>query len=206
MLDILTIFENLSYAGIFLLLMLVNMSPILMPPTWIILGSFYILNDSYSPIALAIVGATGATAGRAFLLQGSSYFRRFIGEERKTSLDKLGLYLQSKPLGFFITSLLFAATPLPSNFLFIGYGLMKARNFQIFCGFWIGRSISYFVMIKFSTIVLMPFVKLFEDRLWGMILIDGIGILVFLFFTCVNWNLLLSERKLKFVRPKLWKL
>ena len=182
------------------------MSPILMPPTWIILGSFYILNDSYSPIVLALVGATGATAGRAFLLQSTLYFRRFMGEERKTSLDKLGLYLQSKPLGFFITSLLFAATPLPSNFLFIGYGLMKARNFQIFCGFWIGRSISYFIMITFSTIVLMPFVKLFEDRLWGMILIDGVTLIALLLFTCVNWNLLLSERKLKFVRPKLWKL
>ena len=205
MLDILAIFEHLSYVGIFLLLMLVNMSSILMPPTWIILGSFYILNDSYSPIVLALVGATGATAGRAFLLQSTLYFRRFMGEERKTSLDKLSTYLQSKPLGFFITSLLFAATPLPSNFLFIGYGLMKARNFQIFCGFWIGRSISYFIMITFSTIVLMPFVKLFEDRLWGMILIDGVTLIALLLFTCVNWNLLLSERKLKFVRPKLWK-
>ena len=32
-----------SYAGIFLLLIGVNAAPLLMPPTWIILSSFFVL-------------------------------------------------------------------------------------------------------------------------------------------------------------------
>ncbi|MBM3904900.1 MAG: hypothetical protein FJ357_07175 [Thaumarchaeota archaeon] len=204
--DILTVFEQFSYVGIFLLLVIVNIAPVLMPPTWLILASFYVLDETYSPVVLALVGATGATAGRVLLLHGSSYFRRFMGEERRSSLDKINTYLKSKRLGFFAASFLFAATPLPSNFLFISYGLMKARTVQIYIGFWAGRTISYYVMISISKIVLTPFVQLFTERIWGILLADGIGVAMLVFFASINWSLLISERKLKFVKPKFWKL
>lgn len=204
--EIFTIFAQLSYVGIFLLLVLVNVAPILMPPTWLILASFYMLDDTYSPIVLALVGASGATAGRFLLSYGSTFFRRFMSEERKSSLDKIGTYLRSKRLGFFAASFLFAATPLPSNFLFISYGLMKAKTTQIYAGFWLGRAISYYVMISISKIVLIPFTDLFAERIWGIILVDGITIAMLVFFACINWNLLISERKFQFVKPKIWRL
>jgi len=200
------VFSQLSYVGIFLLLVLVNVAPILMPPTWLILASFYLLDNTYSPIFLALVGATGATAGRASLLHGSVYFRRFMSDERKSSLDKIGNYLKSKRLGFFTASFLFAATPLPSNFLFISYGLMKTKTAQIYAGFWLGRAISYYVMISISKIVLTPFVQMFTERIWGIVLVDAITVAMLVFFACVNWNLLISDKKLRFVTPKLWKL
>ena len=50
-----------SYLGIFFLLILVNAAPLLMPPTWIILASFYAIDSSFDPLILALVGATGAT-------------------------------------------------------------------------------------------------------------------------------------------------
>mgnify|MGYP003345393455 FL=1 len=204
--EIFTVFAQLSYAGIFLLLVLVNLAPILMPPTWLILASFYVLDDTQNPILLALIGASGATAGRFLLLYGSGLFRRFMSDERKSGLDKIGAYLQSKRFGFFTASFLFAATPLPSNFLFITYGLMRAKTAQIYVGFWLGRAMSYYVMISISKIVLTPFTKLFTERLWGIVMIDGITVGMLIFFACINWNLLISEKKLQFVKPKIWKL
>lgn len=206
MADVLAVFAGLSYFGVILLLFLVNVAPVLMPPTWLILASFYVLDDSLNPLSLAIAGATGATAGRFLLLYASSYFRRFMNQERRSSLEKITNYLKSKRFGFFLVTFLFAATPMPSNMLFIGYGLMKAKTLQIYIGFWLGRVLSYFVMISISKIVLMPFAKLFEDRLLGIIVADVLSVAVLAFFASINWNVLITEKKLQFVKPKPWRL
>ena len=205
MLDIFEIFGEYSYFGIFLILIGVNASPILMPPSWIILTSFYLLDPTLNVILLAVVGATGATIGRFFLKKISGYFRRFATEEQKSNLDIIGDYLNNKKYGYVIASFLFGATPLPSNMLFITYGLMRAKSIGIYIGFWFGRIISYIVMIYFGNAVLTPFLEIFEDRLTGILLIDGIGIGVIVIFASINWTILITQRKIKFVKPKLWR-
>ena len=70
-----------------------NLAPILMPPTWIVLVSFHALDPTLNPIVLAAVGATGAMIGRFVLLKATSYFSRFMGVERRSSLDKIQNYL-----------------------------------------------------------------------------------------------------------------
>ena len=72
--DIFEIFGEYSYFGIFLVLIGVNASPILMPPSWIVLTSFYLLDPSLNVVILAMVGATGATIGRFFLKKISGLF------------------------------------------------------------------------------------------------------------------------------------
>ena len=59
-----------------------------------------------SIIYLALVGATGATAGR-FILRISGQFRKFVQGEQKSNLDYISSYE--------LASFLFSATPLPSN-------------------------------------------------------------------------------------------
>ena len=205
MLDIFEIFGQYSYFGIFLILIGVNASPILMPPSWIILTSFYLLDPTLNVILLAVVGATGATIGRFFLKKISGYFRRFVAEEQKANLDIIGDYLNNKKYGYVIASFLFGATPLPSNMLFITYGLMRAKSIGIYIGFWFGRIISYIVMIYFGNAVLTPFLEIFEDRLTGILLIDGVGIGLIFLFASINWTILITQRKIKFVKPKLWR-
>jgi len=195
-----------SYLGIFFLLILVNAAPLLMPPTWIILASFYAIDSSYDPLVLALVGATGATLGRFILKQVSSIFRRFVQKEQKSNLDAVGNFLNKKKFGYIITSFLFAATPLPSNMLFVTYGLLKAKSIGLYVGFWAGRVASYYLMISISNIVLTPFVELFEERYIGILIADGLGISVIIFFTCINWTLLLTQRKFKLTKPKIWRL
>jgi len=205
MLDIFEILSEYSYFGILLILIGVNAAPILMPPSWIILTSFHLLDPTLNIVLLAMVGATGATIGRFILKKFSGYFRRFVGEEQKSNLDIIGNYLNQKKYGYLIASFLFAATPLPSNMLFITYGLMRAKSLGIYVGFWFGRTISYIIMIYFGNAVLTPILEIFEDRLTAILLIDGVGIGMIVVFASVNWTLLITKKKLKFVKPKIWR-
>ena len=205
MTDIFDTIVEYSYLGIFLLLIGINAAPILMPPTWIVLSSFFALDSSLDPLLLALVGATGATIGRLVLKNLSSFFRRFVGKEQKSNLDSIGNFLNRKKFGYVLTSFLFAATPLPSNMLFVAYGMMKAKSIGLYFGFWLGRVLSYYIMITISSVVLTPFLELFEDKIIGILVADIVGIGVVVVFTCINWQTLLLERKLQFVRPKLWK-
>ena len=205
MVDIFDTIVEYSYLGIFLLLIGINAAPILMPPTWIVLSSFFALDSSLDPLLLALVGATGATIGRLILKNLSGFFRRFVGKEQKSNLDAIGNFLNRKKFGYVLTSFLFAATPLPSNMLFVAYGMMRAKSIGLYFGFWVGRLLSYYIMITISSVVLTPFLELFEDKIIGILVADIVGIGVVVIFTCINWKTLLLERKLQFVRPKLWK-
>jgi len=89
--------------------------------------------------------------------------------------------------------------------LFITYGLMRAKSIGIYIGFWFGRVFSYIIMIYFGNAVISPFLEIFEDRLTGILLIDGVGIGVVILFASINWTVLITQRKIKFVKPKLWR-
>ena len=205
MVDIFDTIVEYSYFGIFLLLIGINAAPILMPPTWIVLSSFFALDSSLDPLLLALVGATGATIGRLILKNLSGFFRRFVGKEQKSNLDAIGNFLNRKKFGYVLTSFLFAATPLPSNMLFVAYGMMRAKSIGLYFGFWLGRVLSYYIMITISSVILTPFLELFEDKIIGILVADVVGIGTVVIFTCINWQILLLERKLQFVRPKLWR-
>lgn len=204
--DIFDLFGKLSYLGLFLLLIAMNASPILMPPTWIVLASFYTIDPTLDILVLATVGATGALVGRIILMFISRFFRRFIGAERKSNLDVLAEYMKKKKYGYFSASFLFAITPLPSNLLFMAYGIMRVKNVALFAGFWIGRTIAYYVMISISAVTLKPFLELFDDSLTGILVTDIFSIIMIVIFACINWNKLITEKKLEFVKPKFWRI
>ena len=206
MADFFEIFAEYSYFGIFLVLVALNAAPILVPPTWIVLSSFYLVDPSLDPLVLALVGATGATAGRYILKRCSGVFRRFVGDEQKSNLDAIGGFLNRRRFGYALASFLFAATPLPSNMLFVAYGLMRAKSAGLYAGFWAGRVVSYYAMITISSIVLVPFLQIFEERYVGIILADVAGVGVVVLFASINWTALITHKKLRFVRPRLWRL
>ena len=205
MADIFEIIVNYSYIGIFFLLLGVNAAPLLMPPSWIVLSSFLALDPTLDILILALVGATGATIGRFILKRISHLFRRFVGKEQKSNLDIIGNFLNKRKFGYIITSFLFAATPLPSNMLFITYGLMRTKSIGLYIGFWLGRVLSYFLMLSISDLVLTPFLQLFEDRYIGILIADGTGIGVVILFSCIDWGTLITKRKFKLVKPKIWR-
>ena len=170
-----------------------------------VLASFLALDPSLNLIVIALVGATAATMGRFFLKRISHLFRRFVGTEQKSNLYIIGNFLNRRRYGYVLTSFLFAATPLPSNMLFIAFGLLRIKNIGIYIGFWFGRVLSYYVMLSISDVVLVPFLQLFEDRYTGIIIVDGIGIGSLVFFASIDWGMLITQKKFKFVKPKIWR-
>ncbi len=204
MADILEIFGDFSYLGPLIVLFLVNISPILMPPNWLILSSFYALDNSMNVYVLAIVGATASTAGRFVLKQFVSKFKNRFNNNT-SNLTVIGNYLNKKKYGYVISSFIFAVTPLPDNILFVAYGLIKAKSIGMYVGFWFGKLLAFYVMLTISPAILIPFTRIFEDRLMGILLADGLGIVAIIIFAAIDWNILLNEKKFRFVKPKLWR-
>ena len=204
MVDILEIFGGFSYLGPLIVLFLVNISPILMPPNWLILSSFYALDNSMNVYVLAIVGATASTAGRFVLKQFVSKFKNRFNNNT-SNLTVIGNYLNKKKYGYVISSFIFAVTPLPDNILFVAYGLIKAKSIGMYVGFWVGKLLAFYVMLTISPAILIPFTRIFEDRLMGILLADGLGIVAIIIFAAIDWNILLNEKKFRFVKPKLWR-
>jgi uncharacterized membrane protein YdjX (TVP38/TMEM64 family) len=197
-----TLIENGSYYGIFALVFGINVIPFLMPPSWMVLASIYAAFPAFNPLYLALIGATASTLGRFVLMLLSSKTRNLMGEKRKRSLDAIAKYLEGKKYAYFIISLIFAIGPLPSNMLFIGYGIIKARTAGIFLGFWIGRSISYFVLISISSVAFKPLIDVFSNHLIGIIVLDMAGVASVVAFAMVDWEMLIIKRKIVFMKPR----
>ena len=204
MTDIFEIFGGFSYLGPLIVLFLVNISPILMPPNWLLLSSFYALDDSMNIAVLAVVGATASTAGRFVLKQLVSKFKNH-SNNNTSNLTVIGDYLNKKKYGYVVYSFVFAVTPLPDNILFVAYGLIKAKSVGMYVGFWFGKLLAFYVMLTISPVILIPFTKIFEDRLVGILLADGLGIVAIIVFAAIDWNTLLNEKKLRLVKPRLWR-
>lgn len=199
-----TLFSGYSYPFVFFIIFVLSVIPILTPPTWIVIVSAYSLNDQLNPILLSMIGASAAIAGRLILLQLSTVGRKAINDHRKNSLDKFRKYLEKTRYGYLIGTLLFAILPLPSNMLFISYGLMKAKSIGIVGGFWLGRFVAYIIMINLSQYFFKSFKEIINSDIISLIFIDILGILMTLLMLLIDWNILLSNHKLVFIRPKIF--
>lgn len=199
-----TLFSGYTYPFVFFIIFVISIIPILTPPTWIVIVSAYSLNDQLNPILLSMIGASAAIAGRLILLQLSTVGRKAISDHRKNSLDKFRKYLEKTRYGYLIGTLLFAILPLPSNMLFISYGLMKAKSIGIVVGFWLGRLVTYIIMINLSQYFFNSFKEYINSDILSLIFIDILGILMTLLMLLIDWNILLSNHKLVFIRPKIF--
>ena len=197
-----TLFSEYTYPFVFFIIFVLSVIPILTPPTWIVVVSAYSLNDQLNPFLLSIIGATAAIAGRLLLLQLSTFGRKTINDQRKSSLEKLRKYLEKTRYGYFIGTLLFALLPLPSNMLFISYGLINAKSLSIIVGFWLGRFLVYLIMIYVSYYFFNSFKEMLNSDIQTLILMNIVGILMTLFMLLIDWNILFSEHKLSFIKPK----
>jgi membrane protein YqaA with SNARE-associated domain len=199
---LISLFSEYTYPFVFLIIFVLSIIPILTPPTWIVAVSAYSFNDQLNPILLSVTGATAAVTGRLILLQLSTIGRKAINDHRKSSLEKLRKYLEKTRYGYLIGTLLFALLPLPSNMLFISYGLINAKSISIIVGFWLGRFLVYIIMIYVSSYFFNSFREMLNSDIQTLILMNIVGILMTLFMLLIDWNILFSEHKLSFIKPK----
>jgi membrane protein YqaA with SNARE-associated domain len=199
---LITLFSEYTYPFVFIIIFVLSIIPILTPPTWIIVVSAYSLNDQLNPILLSMIGATAAITGRLILLQLSTIGRRAINDHRKSSLEKLRKYLEKTRYGYLIGTLIFALLPLPSNMLFISYGLINAKSISIVVGFWIGRFLAYIIMIYVSQYFFNSFTEILNSDIQTLLVLNIVGIVMTVFMLLIDWNILFSTHKLVFIKPK----
>ena len=137
---------QVPHAGLlFILVFILNVVPAFAPPTWITL-SFLGFSMPHGPIgALALIGATAATLGRVTLAKLSRAIvrGRFLDEPTRKNIGAIKDVLEKRRVFAFGTFLAYAFSPLPSNYLFIAYGLTTLRLTLVAFPFFVGRLASY---------------------------------------------------------------
>jgi uncharacterized membrane protein YdjX (TVP38/TMEM64 family) len=193
-----------GYLGAFILVLGLNVVPFFMPPTWIVLSTlFFLFPQQFDPILLALVGAFASTFGRVILNRIGAASRRLMSENRKKSMDRAGQALRAKNYGGFVLTFLYALSPLPSNAYFLIMGTMKCHFFTIFLGFWLGRFISYAVTVEVTKVAFSSLSGVLASQIQAVVLVDVLAILATIVFAFIDWEKLIRERRIAFIKPKL---
>jgi len=155
-----------DYIGVFLLVFVTNVVPVFMPPMWLFLSTLYFLFPQYfHPGLLAFTGAFASSLGRFVLSYMGSASCSMMSEERRRSIDKAGQALRSKKHAGFLLSFLFALSPLPSNVYFLVLGMMRCQYFSVSLGFWLGRLISYWIMINITHVAFQSLTAILTSQI-----------------------------------------
>ncbi len=130
--------------SIFFTVFAINVFPVFMPPTWSVLTYFQV-RHGLNVFELAIIGTFAATAGRLILAKLSNLIIRkeLLSERTRKNIDVIkNRLVEHKRLTIWVF-LFYALAPLPSNQLFLAYGLTDLPLKMIAGPFFIGRFLSY---------------------------------------------------------------
>jgi len=190
----------LEYIIIAFSIYILNVVPLFMPSTWTIL-SFISMWRDVPFFILAFIGALCATLGRITLAKLSYIFIRegFLKEKTKNNIDYLKSVIEKKKNYAFFGFLAYSFMPIPSNQLFIAYGLTNLKIRLLAIPFFIGRLISYTILTFSVNKVVDTFVS--EDiasSTFGIyfLLVQLFTIALIYIFTKINWKKLFTEKKL----------
>jgi membrane protein YqaA with SNARE-associated domain len=143
--------ELFMYLEVTFVAFLVNVVPAFVPPTWIVLCIFAINNPHLSSLSLAFSGVIGSVAGRFVMYLYSKQLGKYIPHKYAENLEYFKKFIEERKLGLFLGTLLYSLSPLPSNFLFLAFGLSRVELLPVIAGFAIARIISYSSVVYLST-------------------------------------------------------
>ena len=139
-----------ALALLFALIFGLNLIPAFAPPTWMALALVGFRYHDTSAALLAGTGAAAATLGRLTLAKLSHRLlrRKLLSDAHRANIDVIKNRLEARrrlTAGLF---LFYAFSPLPSNFLFIAYGLTGLPLLRVALPFFVGRLASYGFFIE----------------------------------------------------------
>jgi len=137
--------EVLSVPLLFCAVLVLNLMPAFAPPTWMLLTFWGFHRPEDSPWLLAVLAATAASLGRVGLARMAQAWARsrWMSAARRDNLQSLAQLVDKRRGTSALSFLLFAFSPLPSNVLFLAYGLTRAPLWLLVLPFFIGRFVSY---------------------------------------------------------------
>jgi len=187
---------ELTLPVVFVSIVLINLVPF-MPPTWAFLSFVYITQGG-NLIVLAVLGAVASTLGRVGLsLISKKSVSRVLSKRHEANLKFIKSKLGNWSGAEFVFTFLYSLSPFPSSTIFIVAGGVDLDIIPIAAGFFIGRVISYFLLISAAGLAvekLRPFLSLSNPYTWA---IDILGIALSIAFFFIDWKSLFNEFKFK---------
>ena len=130
---------------LFLVIFVLNALPAFAPPTWMVISFVGLKHPDVNPWLVALVASFGATCGRVVLARFARRIvrSRWVPPSMRDNLDTVAEMIKRRKAASVLVFLLFAFSPLPSNVLFLAYGLTRAPLRLLAVPFFIGRLVSY---------------------------------------------------------------
>lgn len=196
-------------AIVFLLVFLLNVLPAFAPPTWVVLSAFIVGAPEVNPFALALTGAAAATSGRIVLAKLARLLVRghLLSGESRRNIDEIRKKIEAHRAASAVGLTVFALGPLPSNLLFIAYGLTSLNIAFAAAPFFVGRVASYSFWIFSAGAAGRRFELDAGDAAFGFglyFIVTQLLIVPFMYlFVKIDWNALFANRRLALRRaPK----
>ena len=188
---------------LFIVVFALNIVPAFAPPTWMTLSFVGLTVPSVNVMLLAAVGATAATLGRVGLAKLSRLIvrQKFLSEQARLNVDALKQGIEGRKALTSTMFVAFALSPLPSNYLFIAYGLTSLPIILLAAPFFIGRILSYgFWVTTASALGDRLNLDSFElsSYLGAYFLVSQLLLVPVMYgFTRIDWHAAFAQRKFK---------
>ncbi len=195
-----------SLALLFAVVFVLNVLPAFAPPTWMVLSFVGLRYADANVWLIAGIAASAATAGRVLLARCAHRIAgsRWIGPGLRDNLSVVAETIGRRRAASALSFLLFAFSPLPSNALFLAYGLTRAPLWLLALPFFVGRFVSY--AAAFAGGVAAG--RWFEPESlgagsWLYFVITQLAVLGTVWaFTRIDWRRTRRERRLRWLKSK----
>ncbi|MGN6650772.1 hypothetical protein [Trinickia sp.] len=191
---------------LFVVVLLINLMPAFGPPTWMAMSWVGFNVPGGDPFLFALVAASAATLGRLILaIFARKLVRgRLMRDSDRQNIDVVRVWLErhrTLTIGAFF---FYSLSPLPSNYLFIAYGLSGMPLRVIGAAFFVGRTVSYAIWAHFGRFVsthVDPEVQLEGGYLSAYFVVTQLALLGLVYLLMkLDWKMLIEERKLAWRR------
>lgn len=191
-----------SLALLFVAVLILNVLPAFAPPTWMLLA-FYGFNFPDAPAwQVGLVAAIAATAGRWLLarLAQRVTHSRWVNADMRANLGAVAEALERRRAASAVAFLAFALSPLPSNLLFLAYGLTAAPLIWLALPFFCGRFVSYSLALAGGAFAAQQLPREISGWTGLYFLVTQLALLVLVYlFAKLDWRKALRSRWLRWL-------
>jgi len=184
---------------------LVDVIPFVGPPAWTVMVVLQIRFDLNIWWVL-VFGVTGSAIGRYYYSVYIKYLsNHYVKEEKNKDMRFLGSKLRNKGWRVQLFVLIYTLIPVPTTPLFTAAGMARIRPLHIMPAFFVGKFISDAIMVITGDYVAANISSIAQGMLtWQSLLGTLAGILLVSMFFLINWQKLLTEKKLE-ISFHIWK-
>ena len=143
----------------------INLLPAFGPPTWAVLV-FTRIHWHLQPVALVVIGATAAMAGRYLLARAARHFSGRFPARLRDNLEDARSLLERRRIGALALFGVFVVSPLPSAQLFVAAGLLDLPLGLLTWAFFLGRLVTYSLYVGLATLAERQFGNV-VDQVFG---------------------------------------